>query len=105
MAYERDAIRPNALTTFRTLLGASARHPAMLWYLDNAQSTAAPEVPTSIQVAIGRLKAAGSIDPAEVEARLACIQAEIDQLEAEEQLILDKAFRPRSGINENYAAS
>lgn len=33
--YERDAIRPHALGRFRDLLGATARHPAMLFYLDN----------------------------------------------------------------------
>ncbi len=38
-AYERDAIRPYALGRFRDLLGATARHPAMLYYLDNWQST------------------------------------------------------------------
>ncbi len=40
LAYERDAIRPNVLGRFRDLLGATARHPAMLLYLDNAQSVA-----------------------------------------------------------------
>jgi len=39
-SYERDAIRPNALGNFRTLLGATAHHPAMLFYLDNFLSTA-----------------------------------------------------------------
>ncbi len=39
-AYERDAIRPNALGRFRTLLGATARDPAMLFYLDNWLSSA-----------------------------------------------------------------
>jgi uncharacterized protein (DUF1800 family) len=34
-AYERDAIRPHAMGRFRTLLGATARHSAMLFYLDN----------------------------------------------------------------------
>src|SRR5262249_37244841 len=40
-SYERDAIRPNALGKFRDLLLATARHPAMLFYLDNFQSAAA----------------------------------------------------------------
>jgi uncharacterized protein (DUF1800 family) len=46
LAYERDALRPNALGRVRRLLEATARHPAMLYYLDNADSTAAPEAPT-----------------------------------------------------------
>jgi hypothetical protein len=37
-SYERDAIRPHALGHFRALLGATAHHPAMLYYLDNWQS-------------------------------------------------------------------
>ena len=36
--YEREAIRPNVLGKFEDLLLASVRHPAMLLYLDNAQS-------------------------------------------------------------------
>lgn len=39
-SYERDAIRPYVLASFRDLLGATATHPAMLVYLDNAQSSA-----------------------------------------------------------------
>src|SRR5205085_4347312 len=34
-SYERDVIRPNALGKFRDLLGAVAKSPAMLFYLDN----------------------------------------------------------------------
>ena len=40
LSYERDAIRPHALGRFRDLLEATAKSPAMLVYLDNAQSTA-----------------------------------------------------------------
>jgi uncharacterized protein (DUF1800 family) len=38
-AYERDAIRPFVFGRFRDLLGATAAHPAMLFYLDNWNST------------------------------------------------------------------
>jgi uncharacterized protein (DUF1800 family) len=38
--YEREAIRPHALGRFRDLLGAVAKHPAMLFYLDNWISAA-----------------------------------------------------------------
>ena len=34
-AYEREAIRPHALGKFPDLVRATARHPAMLFYLDN----------------------------------------------------------------------
>lgn len=39
-AYEQAAIRPHVLGSFRTLLEATAQHPAMLFYLDNWQNTA-----------------------------------------------------------------
>jgi uncharacterized protein (DUF1800 family) len=39
-AYEEQAIRPYALGHFRDLLMATARHPAMLFYLDNWLNTA-----------------------------------------------------------------
>jgi len=37
-SYDRDTIRPNALGKFSTLLEATAKSPAMLFYLDNFQS-------------------------------------------------------------------
>lgn len=39
-AYDRDVIRPRAMGRFRDLLGAVAKSPAMLFYLDNWQSAA-----------------------------------------------------------------
>ncbi len=38
LTYERDAIRPNILGDFETILAATAKHPAMLEFLDNANS-------------------------------------------------------------------
>ena len=38
--YEEKAIRPHVFGRFRDLLAATARHPAMLFYLDNWQNTA-----------------------------------------------------------------
>jgi uncharacterized protein (DUF1800 family) len=37
-SYERDAIRPNVLGKFQDLIMATAKSPAMLFYLDNWQS-------------------------------------------------------------------
>src|SRR5215471_17707482 len=42
--YERDAIRPHVLGKFKDLLTATAKSPAMLFYLDNWQSVG-PEAP------------------------------------------------------------
>jgi uncharacterized protein (DUF1800 family) len=39
-AYERDVIRPHVFDHFRDLLGATAKSPAMLFYLDNWLSAA-----------------------------------------------------------------
>ena len=59
LSYERDVIRPNALGDFRTLLGATARHPAMLLYLNNAQSMADAESPRLSQFAARALRGNG----------------------------------------------
>jgi uncharacterized protein (DUF1800 family) len=79
VADDRDVIRAHALGKFRDLLGASARSPAMLVYLDNAQSQA-PLPPPSPRRAAPLRRMAGNGDPA--------------------------AVQPpprRGGINENYA--
>jgi uncharacterized protein (DUF1800 family) len=58
-AYEREAIRPHVLGSFRDLVLATARHPAMLFYLDNWMSTRAdpvmPRRPNSPASALPRL--------------------------------------------------
>ena len=43
--YLHRAIDPNVLGDFRTMLGATAHHPAMLGYLDNFRSTRAANQP------------------------------------------------------------
>lgn len=59
LSYERDAIRPHALGSFPELLRASARHPAMLVYLDNAVSTAEPGTRTTLEGELDRLRRRG----------------------------------------------
>src|SRR5688572_9006819 len=44
-AYDRDTIRPNTLGKFHDLLLATAKSPAMLFYLDNFQSVS-PKAPS-----------------------------------------------------------
>jgi uncharacterized protein (DUF1800 family) len=56
--YEREAIRPHVLGRFRDLLGATARSPAMLFYLDNWLSSD-PHAP----MASGRRSSAGQSRP------------------------------------------
>ena len=50
--YEREAIRPHALGRFRDLLLAVARHPAMLYYLDNYLSTSAKFVDGNLRTGL-----------------------------------------------------
>jgi uncharacterized protein (DUF1800 family) len=54
-SYERDAIRPYVLGHFRDLLGATAKHPAMLFYLDNWLSVAPGFRPLSPAVKLSGL--------------------------------------------------
>ena len=51
--YEREAIRPHVLGHFRDLLGATAKSPAMLFYLDNARS-ADPRFAKDVESRLGR---------------------------------------------------
>lgn len=81
LSYERDAIRPNSLGNFRTLLGATAKHPAMLLYLDNANSTAAKD---SISTTESRMTALGADDTS------------MDKVRKNNR-------RRKKGLNENYA--
>src|SRR5207253_493201 len=46
---EREVIRPHVLGKFRDLLEASAKSPAMLAYLDNAQNSAPRDAPGMAQ--------------------------------------------------------
>ncbi len=85
LAYERDAIRPHVLGNFRDLLGATAHHPAMLYYLDNHKSNAAADAPT--------------LAPPREEA-MRSVYEDIAGEEMEDQL---KQAAQQPGINENYA--
>lgn len=87
-SYERDAIRPHVFGRFRDLLGATARHPAMLFYLDNWMSTR-----DGLSRGDLLLAAAGEGYP-----RL------LRRLEARKALeTTEEAARSRLGLNENYA--
>ncbi len=46
-AFDRETIRPFAMGRFRDLLGATAHSPAMLFYLDNWQSSMLREFPAT----------------------------------------------------------
>jgi uncharacterized protein (DUF1800 family) len=110
--YDRDVIRPHALGKFRDLLGAVAKSPAMLFFLDNWQSAADSAHPTLAQggangrvgrgrigvlAGRGRIGAGQQLPPA-VRERLQNATPE------ERQQILQRVQqRARRGLNENYA--
>lgn len=103
MTYERDAIRPNVLGTFRVLLGATAKHPAMLAYLDNAQSTAPDGTPTTTSLVLDTMRNAGGARGA-VQRRV--IDSGLAKTARQRDSIVEKLpseLQPRKGINENYA--
>ncbi|MDZ4674031.1 MAG: DUF1800 domain-containing protein [Gemmatimonadota bacterium] len=86
-SYVEEAIRPNALGKFEDLLIATARHPAMLFYLDNAQSVADGAVPPNLQ----------RLQQAQRQARRPGQAARTDSMMRRAQQ------RMPTGINENYA--
>lgn len=94
--YDRETIRPRVLGRFRDLLGAVAKSPAMLLYLDNAQSVADSGQPTAARrggrLGIGARRAGAA-------GRRATIVLDSAQAARLEQL---QQRRPR-GLNENYA--
>src|SRR6202022_3733320 len=61
-SFERDAIRPHIWGRFEDLLVATAKSPAMLFYLDNAQSTA-DEANRPQRGALGARRWALGVDP------------------------------------------
>ena len=85
-SYERDAIRPHVTGPFRDLLEATAKHPAMLLYLDNARSVADADAATTFDLRQARARfGRGGGAPRRARAD----RARVDR-------------RPR-GLNENYA--
>ncbi len=60
-SYERDTIRPRVWGKFEDLLMATAKSPAMLFYLDNARSVADPEHRPAM--AYGRIGRFGQLRP------------------------------------------
>jgi len=85
--YDAQTIRPHALGNFRQLLGAVAKSPAMLYYLDNWQSVADSGRPTLRSVPDRQRRA--------LQRRAAVIAQQRPQLAAQMQR--------RRGLNENYA--
>ncbi len=109
--YDRDVIRPNALGNFKDLLLATAKSPAMLFYLDNYQSIS-PKTQTNdggganrnrqLQRAVNnpqvreRIKQRQGITDQQLDARIA-------RMQQNPQANPNKQKKQQRGINENYA--
>ncbi|MEO7086548.1 MAG: DUF1800 domain-containing protein [Gemmatimonadaceae bacterium] len=113
--YDRDAIRPHVLGKFRDLLGAVAKSPAMLFFLDNSQSAADSTEPTlAARPGVGRgnlrpgLIARRPVFGAGVGAGQQLPPAVRERLqnatpEQREQIMKQVQAQAKRGLNENYA--
>lgn len=111
--YDRDVIRPNALGKFKDLLLATAKSPAMLYYLDNFESVA----PNNNQ---NNNRPGQQLNPQQLERLMQNPQARerikqqrgltdaqldefIKQAKNNPQMVQQAQQRQQRGINENYA--
>ncbi len=88
-AYERDVIRPNALGNFTDLLLATAKSPAMLYYLDNFSSAVSNDNN-------------GNMRPRK---KMMSLQNSMNGDTSMRARLINQPQKPRKiqGINENYA--
>ena len=114
--YDHDVIRPNALGKFRDLLGAVAKSPAMLFFLDNWESAADSTQPTLaanrgggrggrpgiIARRPGRIGFPGQVGRGQIPP---AVRDRLQNATPEERqrLMQQVQARARRGLNENYA--
>ena len=97
--FDQNVIRPRALGKFRDLLEAVSQSPAMLFYLDNAQSMAdsnRPTLPPPNQVPRVRVVPFGRVG---LGAIMGTMRAQQQQERQQQQ---QRQQRKRPGLNENY---
>jgi len=102
-SYERDVIRKHALGNFRDLVLGTAKHPAMLFYLDNFQSVSPNAGNNRNRKRLQRAMKNGRLNP-RIRQRLknrGLTDKEID--ERIKQIKSGGNRRNKRGINENYA--
>ena len=102
--YDRDVIRPNALGNFKDLLLATAKSPAMLYYLDNFQSVS-PNMQANNANRNRQMQNALSNPQRRerIKDRLGLSDAELDARVKQGQQRQNQAKKQKRGINENYA--
>jgi uncharacterized protein (DUF1800 family) len=89
--YEREAIRPHALGSFREMLGAVAKSPAMLFYLDNWQSSVEQGRPSLRERELAAAR------------RRAGVRAGRGRGDPRRDSLAARLARMPRGLNENYA--
>ncbi len=94
LSYERDAIRPYVLGNFKDMLLATAKHPAMLEYLDNALSVSNDNERSRRQQNNALLRAARER-----------VEAKLTDSSMPGSALVQQALNARrtQGLNENYA--
>ena len=112
-SYERDVLRPNALGNFKDLLVGTAKHPAMLFYLDNFESVSPnSQGPGGNRAGKGnrlqQLMRNGQLPPMareRIKQRTGVSDAELDQRirQMRDNPQQPQPKRQQRGINENYA--
>jgi uncharacterized protein (DUF1800 family) len=101
--YERDAIRPHVFTRFDRMLVASARHPAMLLYLDNAQSSATEGALSYVDYNKQILRQSPGIEGRRYDEAFERMEMKAERRRARMMEEIPPEAQPRRGINENYA--
>jgi len=102
--YERTAIRPYVFGRFEDMLLATAKHPAMLFYLDNWTSFAPDSMSGARQLAMRRemVERLRRLTPRQRERMIRSGRITRDQLDRMQNMMAQRPDR-RRGINENYA--
>jgi len=112
-SYERDVLRPNALGNFKDLLIGTAKHPAMLFYLDNFESVSPNSQGQGGNRAgngnrLRQLMRNGQLPPMareRIKQRTGVSDVELDQRirQMRDNPQQPQPKRQQRGINENYA--
>jgi uncharacterized protein (DUF1800 family) len=95
-SYEMSVIRPNTLGKFKDLVTATAKSPAMLFYLDNFQSSSPDmKIPAGTRFNPRRPQQLDRLQRRQQQDRM--------ELSPEQQQRLAQLQNRKPGINENYA--
>ncbi len=102
-SYERDVLRKNSLGNFRDLVVGTAKHPAMLFYLDNFQSVSPNNNNNQDRRRLNRVMRNGRLDP-RIRQRMKDQGLSDEQIDQRiKQIQSGGNQRNQPGINENYA--